>query len=87
MRGFHFFQLDLKESEYVKELSGTFGPWGDVPRVITSLKFVTNKGRTHEFGQAGSAGSFYVPVNEGQITGFFARAGDLIDAIGIYVLP
>ena len=87
MRGFYFVQVDLDESEYVKEISGTFGPWGDVPRVITSLKFVTNIGNRYDFGQAGSGGSFHVPVDEGKITGFFGRAGDLIDAIGIYVLP
>lgn len=89
MCDFHFVQLDLdEESEYVKEISGTYGPWKGLPAVVTSLKFVTNKGQTAEFVSAGSGVRFHVPVNNGgQITGFFGRVGDVIDAIGIYVLP
>jgi hypothetical protein len=81
-------QLDLEDTEYVTEISGTYGRWGSVPAIVTSVKFVTNIGQTIECGSAGSGGSFHVPVaHGGQITGFFGRVGDLIDAIGIYVLP
>uniref|UniRef100_A0A8I6XWM5 Jacalin-type lectin domain-containing protein n=1 Tax=Hordeum vulgare subsp. vulgare TaxID=112509 RepID=A0A8I6XWM5_HORVV len=80
--------LDLEDTEYVTEISGTYGRWGSVSSIVTSLKFVTNNGQTIECGSAGSGGSFHVPVTHGgQITGFFGRVGDLIDAIGIYVLP
>uniref|UniRef100_A0ACD5WT05 Uncharacterized protein n=2 Tax=Avena sativa TaxID=4498 RepID=A0ACD5WT05_AVESA len=76
----------LEDGQYVKEISGTYGPWSDVPALVTSLKFVTNRGQIHEYGVAGDAGSFHVPLINGQITGFCARVGDLIDAIGIYVV-
>ena len=89
MRGFHFVQIDLEESEYVKEISGTFGQWGrDGPIVITSLKIRTNKHDVpYEFGRACYGDNFHLPVYEGKITGFFGRDGDLLDAIGVYVLP
>ena len=83
-----FTQLDLEDTQYVTEISGTYGRWGSVSSIVTSLKFVTNNGQTIECGIAGSGGFFHVPVTHGgQITGFFGRVGDLIDAIGIYVLP
>jgi hypothetical protein len=80
-------QVKLRSSEYVNEISGTFGPWGDIPAVITSLKFVTNKGAQYSYGNPdGESTSFHIPVEEGQICGFYGRAGDLLDAIGVYIL-
>ena len=86
MRDFHFVQFVLEDAEFVKEISGTYGPWSNVPAIVTSLKFVTNHGHVYEYGAAGTGGSFHVPLINGQITGFCGRVGDLIDAIGIYVV-
>lgn len=86
MRDFHFVQFVLENEEFVKEISGTYGPWSNVPAVVTSLKFVTNLGHIHEYGAAGAGGAFHVPLINAQIAGFCGRVGDVIDAIGIYVV-
>ncbi|MFA1057474.1 jacalin-like lectin, partial [Klebsiella pneumoniae] len=64
-----------------------YGKVGNMARIVKSLKIVTNNGETYEYGRPGTEGSFHVPVNDGQIVSFFGRAGDYLDAIGIYVHP
>ncbi|KAL6650092.1 hypothetical protein ACP70R_014316 [Stipagrostis hirtigluma subsp. patula] len=79
--------ISLGPSEYVTEVAGTVGPIGNLPKVVTSLKFVTNHGSHGPFGE-GKGTPFSVPVlNNGSIVGMFARAGDFVDAVGFYVLP
>ncbi|CAL4898866.1 unnamed protein product [Urochloa decumbens] len=76
--------IDLGATEFVKEMSGTFGTF-DGATVITSFKLVTN---VRTFGPwAEEKGTpFRVPVQSGSgIVGFFARAGKYLDAVGIHV--
>ncbi|TVU46646.1 hypothetical protein EJB05_06195, partial [Eragrostis curvula] len=78
--------ISLGPSEFVTEVVGTVGQKGKL-HVVTSLKFVTNRDAYGPFGKAEGT-AFSVPVlNNGSIVGFFARAGDYLDAVGFYILP
>ncbi|KAL6870625.1 hypothetical protein ACP4OV_014473 [Aristida adscensionis] len=78
--------IELSDSDHIVEVSGTVGPYADVPRVITYLKFVTKKGDKYEYGNASAGTSaFHIPLEDGQILGFFGRDGDVLDAIGFYI--
>ncbi|CAL4979602.1 unnamed protein product [Urochloa decumbens] len=68
---------------YLKEISGTHGRVGSMNNIITSLRFVTNRNKVYTFGKTNGT-PFRVPIQEGQIVGFFGRAGDYLDALGIY---
>ncbi|KAM3372369.1 hypothetical protein ACQJBY_019316 [Aegilops geniculata] len=78
----------LGTSEFVKEVSGTFGLYGrDNHNIITSLKFVTNVKTYGPFGQAKGT-TFTIPVQKNSsIVGFFGRSGIYLDALGVYVHP
>lgn len=79
-------QIQLAPSEYVKEVSGTFGDYYGV-NVITSLTFVTSLKTHGPFGQEDGT-PFTVPVQKNSgIVGFHARGGKFLDAIGVYVRP
>jgi hypothetical protein len=81
-----YMQIQLAESEVVTEVSGTVGNFYD-NTVITSIKFVTNLQTYGPWGD-GQDAPFTIPVQPGSgIVGFFARAGDCLDAIGVYVRP
>ncbi|CAO2185330.1 unnamed protein product [Urochloa humidicola] len=77
----------LNPSEYVQDISGTFGRIGTSPNVvITSLSFGTNQG--HVYGPIGYGVG--VPFNirtekDDCIVGFFGRAGCYLEAIGAYI--
>ncbi|KAG2620658.1 hypothetical protein PVAP13_3NG227400 [Panicum virgatum] len=78
------YKIQLAASEFVKEISGTYGTF-DGATVITSLKIVTN---VQTFGPWSTeiGTPFSVPVQKGSgIVGFFARAGKYLDAIGVHV--
>ena len=74
--------IELSHAD-LKEISGTCGKVGNMNNIITSLRFVTNKGKTYTFGNS-TGTPFHVPMQEGKIIGFFGRAGDYLDALGIY---
>ncbi|PAN42655.1 hypothetical protein PAHAL_8G164000 [Panicum hallii] len=81
--------INLDPSEFVKEVSGTYGPFSDLPKnnVITSLTLVTNLYSYGPFGQP-SGTPFHTRVDKtGSIVGFFGRSGAYLDAIGVYVRP
>jgi type 1 glutamine amidotransferase len=80
-------QIQLSDSEFVKEVSGTFAVYAGVVTVIKSIKLVTNLKTYGPFGQE-TGTSFSVPVqgNNG-VAGFFGRSGTFLDAIGVYVHP
>ncbi|OEL33989.1 Salt stress-induced protein, partial [Dichanthelium oligosanthes] len=79
-----FTQIDFGDEEYVREISGTYGPYDNVLNLITSLNIVTNIA-SFSFGNA-QGNTFSVPVeNSGQIVGFYGRSGWLLDAIGVYI--
>uniref|UniRef100_J3N8Q7 Jacalin-type lectin domain-containing protein n=1 Tax=Oryza brachyantha TaxID=4533 RepID=J3N8Q7_ORYBR len=79
--------IQLAPSEFLLEVSGTFGRFRTALNVMTSLTFVTN---AHSYGPYGKIEGtpFHMPVqSNGCIVGFFGRAGWYVDAIGIYVNP
>jgi hypothetical protein len=80
-------QIELSDSEFVKEVSGTFAVHAEVVNVINSIKLVTNVKTYGPFGQDNGT-PFSVPVqgNNG-VAGFFGRSGKFLDAIGVYVHP
>nr|P83304.1 RecName: Full=Mannose/glucose-specific lectin [Parkia platycephala]1ZGR_A Chain A, Mannose/glucose-specific lectin [Parkia platycephala]1ZGR_B Chain B, Mannose/glucose-specific lectin [Parkia platycephala]1ZGS_A Chain A, Mannose/glucose-specific lectin [Parkia platycephala]1ZGS_B Chain B, Mannose/glucose-specific lectin [Parkia platycephala] len=75
-------------SEYLTSISGTYGQYKfkDVFTTITSLSFTTNLATYGPFGKA-SATSFSIPIHNNMVVGFHGRAGDYLDAIGIFVKP
>ena len=78
--------IEFGSSEFLKEVSGTFGPY-EGSTVITSINFITNKQTYGPFGrQEGTP--FSVPAqNNSSIVGFFGRSGKYINAVGVYVQP
>jgi len=69
----------LAPKEYITEVGGKHG-W-----YIDSLWIKTNKGRTSKkYGGAGGAVTFTLQAPPGtRIHGFFGRAGNYLDAIGV----
>lgn len=83
---FFFLQIKLEPSEYVMIFSGTTGTFVGSP-VIASIAIETN---LREYGPYGKeqdeAMHFSIPLPEdASIVGFFGSAGNLLDAIGVYV--
>ena len=80
-------QINLGPSEFLKEVSGTYGPFSDLPNVITSLTLVTNLCSYGPFGQP-SGTPFHTRLDKTcSIVGFFGRSGAYLDAIGVYFRP
>ncbi|CAN6343197.1 unnamed protein product [Urochloa humidicola] len=78
--------IQLGASEYVKEVSGTYGTF-DGAIVITSLKFVTNV-RTWGPWAEENGTYFGVPMKSGNgVAGFYVHAGKYLNKIGLYVHP
>ncbi|GJM94563.1 hypothetical protein PR202_ga11220 [Eleusine coracana subsp. coracana] len=81
-------EVKLGETEFIKEISGTYGPFEGHAGIVRSLTFVTNVGKHGPFGNSKEGTPFIVPLqNGGRVVGFFGRSGQLLDAIGIYVHP
>ncbi|KAI4967235.1 jacalin-related lectin 10-like [Hordeum vulgare subsp. vulgare] len=78
----------LGASEFMKEVSGTFGIYDkDRHNIITSLKFITNVKTYGPFGEAKGT-PFTIPAQKNSsIVGFFGRSGIYLDALGVYVRP
>ncbi|KAG8063111.1 hypothetical protein GUJ93_ZPchr0003g16808 [Zizania palustris] len=80
-------EFTFEPSEHVTEVHGTVGPFADRASLITSLKLVTNRRTIGPFGY-GAGTPFSIPVQgNGGVVGFFVRAGDYLEAIGVYVHP
>ncbi|XP_052139285.1 mannose/glucose-specific lectin-like [Oryza glaberrima] len=78
--------IELASSEFLKEVSGTFGTYYG-SNVITSIKFVTNVKTYGPFGKQNGT-PFNIPVqNNSSVVGFFGRGGKYLDAVGVYVHP
>ncbi|CAL5089661.1 unnamed protein product [Urochloa decumbens] len=78
--------IQLAESEFITQVSGTIGSYGGVT-AVTSIKFVTSLKSYGPWGQEKGT-PFTVPVQtNGGIVGFFARGGSYLNAIGVYVRP
>uniref|UniRef100_A0A0D3HRD4 Jacalin-type lectin domain-containing protein n=1 Tax=Oryza barthii TaxID=65489 RepID=A0A0D3HRD4_9ORYZ len=67
-------QIQLGPSEYVMEVSGTYGAYNSNV-VVTSLRVATNL-RAYGPGTSFTA--------SGRVVGFFGRSGELLDSIGVY---
>ncbi|CAM0958812.1 unnamed protein product [Alopecurus aequalis] len=79
--------ITIDPTDYVTEISGTFGMAYD-NCIVTSLKIATfNDPDPITFGTPNGT-PFQIPVLDGgRVVGFFGRSGDLLDAIGVYVIP
>uniref|UniRef100_A0A0D9VV11 Jacalin-type lectin domain-containing protein n=1 Tax=Leersia perrieri TaxID=77586 RepID=A0A0D9VV11_9ORYZ len=81
-------ELALEDGERVTEVHGTVGPYGDRDSLVTSLKLVTDRGRAFGPFGYGAGTPFSVPVlGHGGVAAFFVRAGDFVEAVGVYVNP
>jgi hypothetical protein len=81
-------QIILDPTDYVTEISGTFGTAFDNDRVVTSLKISTFKETDQKTYGKPNGTPFHIPVRDGgRVVGFFGRSGDMLDAIGLYVVP
>ncbi|CAL4895742.1 unnamed protein product [Urochloa decumbens] len=81
-------QVKFGATEFVKEICGTYGPFGGHACVVLSLTFVTNAGKHGPFGEPTHGTPFRVPVQDGgRVVGFFGSSGSLLDAVGVYVHP
>ncbi|KAL5762379.1 hypothetical protein ACOSP7_018643 [Xanthoceras sorbifolium] len=71
--------------EHLTLISGTITDYfGNV--VVESLTFHTNKTKYGPYGLTNGS-AFEIPMENGEIVGFFGNAGAFLDAIGIYVKP
>nr|GMD81643.1 putative late blight resistance protein homolog R1B-16 isoform X1 [Ipomoea batatas] len=70
-------------SEYLRGVSGTYGNHHGLT-VIRSIKFETNV-TTHGPHGSNDGTPFSFVLQDGKIVGFHGRAGDFVDAIGVYV--
>ncbi|CAN6331378.1 unnamed protein product [Urochloa humidicola] len=81
------YKVKFGVTEVIKEISGTYGPFGG-HCVVLSLTFVTNVGKHGPFGEPTHGTPFSVPVQDGgRVVGFFGSSGSLLDAVGVYVHP
>ena len=78
-------QIVLEPSEFVIEISGTFGPYGQFPSIIKSLMLVTNLRTYGPFGQLHGTPFHSRVKKNGSIVGFFGCSGEFLDAIGVYI--
>ena len=69
--------------EYLTSIKGTITEFQGYT-VIQSLTFQTNQKTQGPFGPTDGT-PFEIPIEKGEIVGFFGRAGSYLDAIGIYV--
>ncbi|KAK1577263.1 hypothetical protein Q3G72_020299 [Acer saccharum] len=72
--------------EYLKLIHGSTRIYSG-NNVIGSLTFVTNLNTYGPFGTESVDSRFEIPMENGEIVGFFGRAGASIDKLGIYVIP
>ncbi|XBI88180.1 hypothetical protein VPH35_026169 [Triticum aestivum] len=77
----------LEPSEFLIEISGTFGPYGQFPSIIKSLMLVTNLRIYGPFGQLHGTPFHSRVKKNGSIVGFFGCSGEFLDAIGVYIHP
>ena len=67
-------------------ISGSYKAFGENV-VIGSLSFITNVTTHGPYGTTNSGQAFSIPIADSSVVGFHGRAGDYIEALGIYVKP
>jgi hypothetical protein len=79
-------QITIDPTDHVTEISGTFGTAYD-NTIVTSLKITTVYDKDPITYGRPNGTPFQIPVLDGgRVVGFFGRSGDLLDAIGVYVI-
>ena len=69
----------------MNKISGsTLNYYGRV--AVGTLTFHTNKTQYGPYGHK-KGSDFEIPMKDGKVIGFFGRAGDFIDKLGIHVIP
>ncbi|EOA30607.1 hypothetical protein CARUB_v10013738mg [Capsella rubella] len=83
-----FEELELESGEYITSVEGTYDKiFGTDSAVVTMLIFKTSKNKTAgPFGLEGST-RFEFKQEGFKIAGFHGRAGDSVNAIGVYLAP
>ncbi|XBI05717.1 hypothetical protein VPH35_133847 [Triticum aestivum] len=86
--GANKYTINLDPTDFVKEISGKFGPYPlSRSNVITSLKLVTHEDTYGPFGFVEGT-PFCATLESGwAIVGFFARAERYVHKIGVYARP
>ena len=70
--------FSLGEGEYITGISGKYGS------LVDSIRIHTNKQISQLYGGSGGSSDYsYLVPNRIEIIGFYGRAGDKIDAIGV----
>nr|BAE95375.1 lectin [Cycas revoluta]BAV72209.1 lectin [Cycas revoluta] len=82
-------EIQFNPDEVLKKIEGYFGPYYGRPSIIKSLTFHTNLTKYGPFGTAGGTqGDVHfasTSLEHGKIVGFFGRAAQYLDAIGVYI--
>ncbi|KAH9326835.1 hypothetical protein KI387_007013, partial [Taxus chinensis] len=75
--------IDFANDEYLTQITGHYGNESGV-NVIKSLTFTTN---ITKYGPYGSTnGTAFTSGGKGKIVGFYGRAAQLLDNLGVYSL-
>jgi hypothetical protein len=70
----------LDDDEFITGISGRYGV------VVDSIRIHTNKQTSNRFGGDGGVSEYRYDAPDGaEIVGFFGRAADVIDAIGVII--
>ncbi|PVH33775.1 hypothetical protein PAHAL_8G062500 [Panicum hallii] len=76
-------RISIPSHVYVTRLSGKFDSNG-----VKSLTVFTSDGTTYgPYGDAASGKDFDIPVVKSAIVAFFGRSGQVLHAVGAYVVP
>jgi len=68
--------------EHLLQVQGTFGSVNGLPKVVTSLSFVSNKKTYGPFGVV--SGQEFKSSEGSRVVGFYGRSCDFIDRIGVF---
>jgi hypothetical protein len=78
--------LDLNREEHITSLDGQYG--NADTSFVNSIRIRTDQGRSLAGGGPGGDGAYTYEAPQGfEIVGFFGRAGQFVDAIGIVLRP
>jgi hypothetical protein len=82
-------QIFIPESDYIFAVSGRFGSEVNYLQIQTANRSSGNSGPTYQFGnREGNLGDYLYNALPGtEIVGFWGRAGDRLDAIGVLLRP
>ncbi|XP_059630134.1 jacalin-related lectin 3-like [Cornus florida] len=73
-------------TEYLVSISGYIGSYLNTHRVVTSITLQSNIRKYGPYGKEEGT-RFTNPSTSSKIVGFFGRQGDVVDSIGVYIMP